>query len=93
MLRRIHVLVSGRVQGVGYRAATREWAESLQLSGWVRNLRDGRVEIAAEGEAALIGRFIELCREGPASARVSECRVAEEPPLEDASGFEVRRTG
>lgn len=91
MNKRVHVWVSGRVQGVFFRARAREQAVRLGLSGWVRNLGDGRVEILAEGGAAEIARFLDWCRSGPPMARVDECRVIEEEALGDCLGFEVRR--
>lgn len=89
MNERVHVWVSGRVQGVFFRARARERAVQLGLAGWVRNLRDGRVEILAEGGAAEIARFLDWCRAGPPMARVDECRVVEETPLGDSGEFEV----
>lgn len=89
MSRRVHVRVSGRVQGVFFRAKTREQAVSLGLTGWVRNLRDGRVEILAEGSPERVARFLDWCRSGPPRARVEDCRVIEETPLGDFVEFEV----
>ena len=70
-----HILVSGRVQGVGYRAFA--WAEAsrLGLSGGVRNLEDGRVEVKVEAASALVGAFIELLRKGPPRAAVAHVSV------------------
>ena len=93
MRRRVHILVSGRVQGVGYRASAYEKAASLGLSGWVRNTTDGDVEILAEGSAAEITAFIEWCGRGPRWARVDRLNVTEEPPADNLSRFDVRRDG
>lgn len=68
MKKRIHITVSGRVQGVFFRASTREAAGNLGLLGWVRNLPDGRVEAVFEGEEELLLRILEWCRQGPPGA-------------------------
>lgn len=91
MNKRVHVWVSGRVQGVFFRASARDKAVGLGLAGWVRNLPDGRVEILAEGEPRRIAEFLDWCRTGPPRARVEECRVVEETPLGEGGEFEVRR--
>jgi len=74
---RIRARVSGRVQGVFFRAETREQAQRLGLCGWVRNLPDGRVELLAEGDAQAVRSLIAWCRTGPPHARVG--RVEEFP--------------
>ncbi|WP_456341932.1 acylphosphatase [Thermovibrio sp.] len=66
----LHAFVSGRVQGVGYRAWTRRTAKELGLKGFVRNLPDGRVEVYAEGEEESLNRLLSLLYEGPFFARV-----------------------
>jgi acylphosphatase len=91
MNKRVHVWVSGRVQGVFFRASARDKAVGLGLAGWARNLPDGRVEILAEGESRRIAEFLDWCRTGPPRARVEECRVVEETPLGESGEFEVRR--
>lgn len=69
-LRALRALVSGVVQGVGFRWSARDKAASLGLSGWVRNTEDGRVELVAEGGAEELERFSGWLREGPPGARV-----------------------
>jgi acylphosphatase len=91
MTKRVHIWVSGLVQGVFYRASARDKAVGLGLTGWVRNLPDGRVEILAEGEPQRIAEFLDWCRSGPPQARVEDCRVIEEKPLGDFGEFQVRR--
>ena len=91
MLRRVHVWVDGRVQGVFFRGATREQARALGISGWVRNLADGQVEIVAEGEHANIEAFLNWCERGPPRAQVDSVQVTEESPRQESIGFEVRR--
>lgn len=88
--RRVRLLVSGRVQGVFFRARTREEAQRLAIAGWVRNLPDGRVEVLAEGESRAITSLIAWCRQGPRFADVSEVEVIEEPPGNEFSSFEIR---
>ena len=69
------IFVSGRVQGVFYRASTREIALSHHLTGWVRNLSDGRVEAVFEGEKGDIEKVIEWCRSGPPAAAPSNLEI------------------
>jgi acylphosphatase len=88
---RAHVFISGKVQGVGYRAAAWDMATLLHLNGWVRNLRDGRVESVFEGEAAQIEEILRWCHQGSPVAKVSQVTVEYEPP-EGLQGFEVERT-
>jgi len=66
-----HVVVHGRVQGVGYRDAAVQAAFTLGIGGWVRNRGDGTVEAHAQGPAQAVERFVEWCRKGPPLARVS----------------------
>jgi acylphosphatase len=86
---RAHVFVSGRVQGVSFRDATRSQAEQLGLSGWVRNTQDGQVEAVFEGDADTVQQMVEWCRSGPSSADVEDLSVDNEQP-ENLSSFEVR---
>lgn len=67
-----HLIVKGRVQGVGYRAFVEHEAQRRQLEGWVRNRRDGSVEIVVAGAPSAVEYFIDACRRGPFAARVSE---------------------
>jgi acylphosphatase len=88
---RVHVWVSGRVQGVGFRFAACEQAERLSLGGWVRNLGDGRVEAVFEGPAADVAQAVAWCRRGPSGAWVSDLRTAAESPVGETS-FRARST-
>ncbi|MCU0567890.1 MAG: acylphosphatase [Oculatellaceae cyanobacterium Prado106] len=90
-LKRAHVLISGKVQGVGYRASTWDMAQLLHLNGWVRNLRDGRVEAVFEGAGDRIEEIIRWCHQGPPVAQVKQVEVEYENP-EGIKGFEVERT-
>ncbi len=85
-----HVRVKGLVQGVFFRAWTREQAEELGVKGWVRNCPDERVEAHVEGDAAAVDQLIERMRRGPPAARVEDLRTWDVEPL-DLDGFEVRR--
>jgi acylphosphatase len=86
---RAHVFVSGHVQGVSFRDATRSQAEQLGLSGWVRNTQDGQVEAVFEGDPDTVQQMVEWCKSGPSSADVEELSVDNEQP-ENLSSFEVR---
>ena len=88
--RRAHVFLSGRVQGVGFRAFTQRQARLLGLGGFVRNLRDGRVEAVVEGPAEKVNRLLAKVRRGPRPARVERARVTDEPPEGDLKEFEIR---
>ena len=88
---RVHLVVSGRVQGVAFRASTVEAAHHLGLRGWVRNLPDGRVEAEAEGDRPQVEALVAWCRRGPPAARVLDLSVAWGEPRGDLDGFEIRR--
>lgn len=88
---RAHILVSGMVQGVFYRQSTVDEARRRRLSGWVRNLPDGRVEAEAEGERADVEALVAWCRSGPPSARVEDVEVEWGPATGAEAGFGVRR--
>jgi acylphosphatase len=91
MLRRVSIAITGRVQGVGFRAATQDQAQSLDLLGYVKNSADGRVLALAEGEAEDVARFLDWCRQGPRLARVEQVDVQEETPAPgEFAGFSVR---
>lgn len=87
---RRRVLVSGRVQGVFFRATCREVAEQHDVAGWVRNLPDGRVEAVFEGCSDAVDALVEWSRHGPRSAEVTGVAVVEEEP-QGAHGFAVTR--
>lgn len=88
-LRCVRVLISGRVQGVCFRAFTREEANRLGLAGWVRNLRDRRVEALFEGERELVEEMIEWCWRGSPYGRVTDVQVIEEAIQNRAPGFDI----
>lgn len=71
MRKLVHLLISGKVQGVGYRAFVASQAEALDLDGWVRNRQDGAVEAVLAGDAEDVDELLEACRKGPPGCRVS----------------------
>ncbi len=89
MIKRVHLFVSGRVQGVYFRAHTQEKARALALAGWVRNLPDGRVEIVAEGGEEKVASFLDWVRLGPPASRVEDVEL-EWAELQDERGFRIR---
>lgn len=88
---RMHVFVSGKVQGVWFRESTRKEAERLGIGGWVRNLPDGRVEAVFEGHGAAMAAMVEWCRHGPPAARVEHVEARTEPAGAALEGFRVLR--
>ncbi|MBB5698659.1 acylphosphatase [Sphingomonas yantingensis] len=86
------LIVSGRVQGVGYRDYTVRQAKALGVTGWVRNTRDGRVEMLASGDDEALERFVEACRSGPALARVDAIDARPDNEERSAKGFTKRFT-
>jgi acylphosphatase len=88
---RVHVVVSGRVQGVFFRASAAEEARRLGLRGWIRNLPDGRVEAEAEGERAALERFVQFCGRGPPAAKVDDVEVTWGAFRGDLGPFATRR--
>lgn len=87
---RAHVFVSGRVQGVFYRASTRDAARERGVDGWVLNREDGRVEAVFEGPEAAVEELIDWCHTGSPAANVENVDVEFESPR-GLDGFEVRR--
>ncbi|MDO5735109.1 MAG: acylphosphatase [Propionibacteriaceae bacterium] len=88
-MRRIHAIISGQVQGVGFRYHTQRVSERLQLTGWVRNLPDGTVEAEVEGDQESVEKLLAWLGDGPAGARVRHVRVTDITPA-GGSGFDVR---
>ncbi len=86
---RAHVFISGHVQGVYFRAETRNLARRLGLTGWVRNLWDGRVEAVFEGEPQTVERMIQWCWRGPEGAAVENVEVRYEPATGEFNSFRV----
>lgn len=90
MLVRAHIIVSGVVQGVYYRWFTQDKAKSFDLTGWVRNLADGRVELVCEGEKGLILDFIKELEIGPPSAYVASINVDWQNYTGEFKNFKIR---
>jgi len=84
------IRVSGLVQGVGYRVAMRRQAQTLGVSGWVRNRADGTVEALAHGAPAAVEALIAWARRGPPAARVADVRINEGDAESAPAGFELR---
>jgi acylphosphatase len=87
---RVHIWVTGRVQGVGFRAYVLQAGESLSLVGWVHNLGYDQVETVAEGPRMVLERFIEMVRAGPRVSHVETACVEWETPLGQFKKFDVR---
>lgn len=91
MKSRVHVIVSGHVQGVFFRSTTRDQAEVRSVSGWVRNLPDGRVEALFEGEKEALEQLVEICKKGPPNALVRDVAVVWEEYTAEFTGFRILR--
>jgi acylphosphatase len=85
----VHILVSGRVQGVGFRYFTREVAARQGLLGWVKNLADGRVELVAEGDEESLLALVAQVERGPGAGLVTDCRVSWRPATGQFTSFEI----
>lgn len=86
---RVRVFVSGKVQGVFFRQAMKVVATKHNVTGWVRNLKDGRVEGLLEGDDVNVGTVIEWCHAGPANARVEDVEIRNEEYVGEFSKFDV----
>ncbi|ACD89192.1 MAG: acylphosphatase [Chlorobium limicola] len=89
MTRRVHLIVSGRVQSVGFRMFIDRAARELQLSGWVKNLTGGNVEVNAQGAAPMIDELIKRAETGPSKSQVTGISIRELEPDSSLSGFSV----
>ncbi|HEV2107737.1 MAG TPA: acylphosphatase [Thermomicrobiales bacterium] len=90
MSERRMIRVTGRVQGVFFRATAKEWAEALGLAGFAKNEPDGSVLLVVEGDPASLDRFVAWCQVGPPDAEVEGVEITVERP-EGLSGFTVQR--
>ncbi len=86
---RAHVVISGRVQGVNFRVATRDQARQAGVRGWVRNLPDGRVEAIFEGSNAAVRRMVSWCYSGPPAAEVERVELEWEDPTHKEGSFSI----
>ncbi len=90
MKARAHIYVGGYVTGVFFRYHTQELAQRLGVTGWVRNLHDGRVEAVFEGERAKVKEMVEFCRRGPSRATVTDAKLKWEEHRGEFSGFGIK---
>ncbi len=88
----VRVIISGRVQGVFFRKRTEETADLHQVTGWVRNRRDGKVEAFFEGDADKVDRVLEWCRKGPSMAEVAGLEISDESYAHKYDDFSIRYT-
>ena len=89
-MKRIYARVSGHVQGVGFRYFCESQARALEVSGWVRNLPGGEIELEAQAEPDALEEFIRKIKRGPMGAAVKEARLHDIPTENNESGFEIR---
>jgi acylphosphatase len=89
MKKKVHVLISGRVQGVWFRASTRNQALQLGIKGWVKNTSDEKVEAVFEGEEDKIKKMILWCKSGPKHAHVTNIKINHDESLEDFKKFNI----
>lgn len=89
----LHLLISGKVQGVGFRAYVKKKADQLGVSGWVRNLKDGRVEVMASADKEVLSLFEVKVSSGPESSRVSEVERLAVKGETDKGAFEIKPDG
>ena len=89
-MRRVRLTASGQVQGVFFRASTRDEARRVGVTGWVRNLPDGTVQAEAQGPAEAVEALVAFCRQGPGHATVTALHVDDLDPVEDERAFEAR---
>ena len=87
---RVHALIRGQVQGVGFRAWTKKHADELGLCGWVRNLENGTVEASFEGEESVIRQMIELLKRGPKNAQVLGIESFFSEVLDEYKNFSIK---
>lgn len=88
-MRRVHVFYSGRVQGVGFRYAVQEYAGRLKVTGWVKNLLDGRVEAVAEAEEKKLKTFLENIQKGPMAHYIKDVNMIWEKPTGEFDSFDI----
>lgn len=86
---RVHLFVKGKVQGVFFRQALKVIAKKKNVSGWVKNLKDDRVEAVLEGEDIDVSSLVEWCHRGPANARVEDVEIKNEKHKGEFAKFEV----
>ena len=90
-MKALHMKISGIVQGVWFRASTKEQADRYGVSGWVRNVMDGSVEVHAQGADQSVEKLYQWCRRGPSGAVVESVDAEDVNPEPDIKGFVIRR--
>ncbi|MEK6922687.1 MAG: acylphosphatase [Nanoarchaeota archaeon] len=88
-MKRIRILIVGKVISIFFRAFIKENAEQLGLTGWVRNTKDGSVEAVFEGQEQSIEKIIRLCKKGPPLARIDDIKITEEKPENKFTSFNI----
>ncbi len=88
-MKRLHLKIYGRVQGVYFRSSAQDKARELGLSGWAKNMPDGTVEIVAEGEEVQLQEYLEWCKKGPSVARVEKIEETWEETSGQLKGFSI----
>ncbi|HHS49868.1 MAG TPA: acylphosphatase [candidate division Zixibacteria bacterium] len=88
-MKRVRIVVEGRVQGVGFRWFVQQTARTFDVLGWVKNNPNGTVEIVAEGKKASVDEFATAVKDGPISAMVTNFTISEEPPKDDFANFRI----
>lgn len=89
-MKRVHLLIEGKVQGVFFRATSRKMATSFGVKGWVRNRWDGKVEMVVEGNSASVDKMLQWAHQGPPGASVSKVQVKEQPFKGEFDTFSIR---
>lgn len=90
-MKRAHIVISGIVQGTGFRSYAKKYADELELKGFVRNLRGGNVELVVEGYDPQINNFFQILRKGPQGAKIEDIEIEWEEPTNEFKGFEMER--
>lgn len=89
IMQRVHLVISGDVQGVGFRSWVRGQAQDLQLTGWVKNREDGAVEVIAEGLPENLDEFVKHCRQGPDVAWIEHMDITQRDATGEFVSFEI----
>ena len=90
MKKRVHVFYSGRVQGVGFRLTAEETAHQFVVVGWIKNLRDGRVELLGEAEETVLQQFLDAIRDGPMKKFINDVEISWSQASDSFDEFEIR---
>jgi acylphosphatase len=88
-MQQVHVIISGMVQGVGFRYFIKSWAKSMSITGWTQNTTAGQVEAVFQGKKAAIEKMISVCRRGPFLAEVKDVQVSTEAAKEWFNDFAI----